>query len=60
MVWYIEDILARLESKKFELFKKPLNPSRFQTYPAVPELFALCVISAVSLKGRKNISANNA
>lgn len=49
-----------LESKKFVLFKKPMNPSRFQTHPAAPELFALCVIPAVFLKGRKNISANNA
>ena len=49
-----------LVSKKFVLFKKPMNPSKFQTHPAVLELFALCAIPAVSLKGRKNTSANNA
>ena len=27
-----------LVSKKFVLFKKPMTPSRFQAYPAVPEL----------------------
>ena len=49
-----------LVSKKFVSFKKPMNPSKFQTHPAVLELFALCAIPAVSLKGRKNTSANNA
>ena len=50
----------KLVSKKFVSFKKPMNPSKFQTHPAVLELFALCAIPAVSLKGRKNTSANNA
>lgn len=53
-------ILNILVSKKFVSFKKPMNPSKFQTHPAVLELFALCAIPAVSLKGRKNTSANNA
>lgn len=53
-------ILIKLVSKKFVSFKKPMNPSKFQTHPAVLELFALCAIPAVSLKGRKNTSANNA
>ena len=39
-----------LVSKKFVTFKKPMNPSRFQTHPAAPELSALCVIPAVFLK----------
>ena len=29
-----------------------MNPSRFQTHPAAPELFALCVIPAVFLRIR--------
>ena len=41
---------SELVSKKFALLKKPMNPSRFRTHPAVPELFALCVIPAVCLK----------
>lgn len=53
-------IYQYLVSKKFVSFKKPMNPSKFQTHPAVLELFALCAIPAVSLKGRKNTSANNA
>ena len=40
-------------SKKFALLKKPTNPSRFLTHLAAPELFALCVIPAVFLKGGK-------
>lgn len=54
------DAYIDLVSKKFVSFKKPMNPSKFQTHPAVLELFALCAIPAVSLKGRKNTSANNA
>ena len=53
-------VVFLLVSKKFVSFKKPMNPSKFQTHPAVLELFALCAIPAVSLKGRKNTSANNA
>ncbi|MDE6973504.1 MAG: hypothetical protein K2P38_10450 [Lachnospiraceae bacterium] len=45
-----EAICKLLVSKKFVTFKKPMNPSRFQTHPAVPELSALCVIPAVFLK----------
>ena len=48
-----------LVSKKFALLKKPTSPSRFQTHPAAPELFGLCVIPAVFLKGGKNVSADN-
>lgn len=36
--------------KKFAPLKKPMNPSRFRTHLAVPELSALCVIPAVFLK----------
>ena len=43
-------IIGILVSKKFVTFKKPMNPSRFQTHPAAPELSALCVIPAVFLK----------
>lgn len=46
-------------SKKFESLKKSTNPSRFQTRPVVPELFALCVIPAVFLKDEKNVSADS-
>ena len=49
-----------LVSKKFALLKKPVNPSRFRTHPAVPELSALCIILAVFLKGGKNVSADSA
>ena len=49
-----------LVSKKFVLLKKPVNPSRFRTHPAVPELSALCIILAVFLKGGKNVSADSA
>lgn len=56
----ISSNILDLVSKKFVSFKKPMNPSKFQTHPAVLELFALCAIPAVSLKGRKNTSANNA
>ncbi len=41
------------KKKKFALLKKPVNPSRFRTHPAVPELSALCIILAVFLKGGK-------
>ena len=50
----------QLVSKKFALLKKPVNPSRFRTHPAVPELSALCIILAVFLKGGKNVSADSA
>lgn len=50
----------KLVSKKFALLKKPVNPSRFRTHPAVPELSALCIILAVFLKGGKNVSADSA
>ncbi len=53
-------ILKVLVSKKFALLKKPVNPSRFRTHPAVPELSALCIILAVFLKGGKNVSADSA
>lgn len=52
--------LPMLVSKKFALLKKPVNPSRFRTHPAVPELSALCIILAVFLKGGKNVSADSA
>ena len=52
--------INELVSKKFALLKKPMNPSRFRTHPAAPELFALCVIPAVFLKGGKNVSADSA
>ena len=52
-------IIVILVSKKFAQLKKPTNPSRFQTRPAVPELFALCVIPAVFLKGEKNVFADS-
>ena len=53
-------IVKCLVSKKFALLKKPVNPSRFRTHPAVPELSALCIILAVFLKGGKNVSADSA
>lgn len=56
----IVGILVLLVSKKFALLKKPVNPSRFRTHPAVPELSALCIILAVFLKGGKNVSADSA
>ncbi len=40
--------------------KKPGNPRHHQAFPAVYELFALCVNPAFALKGRKNISGNSA
>ena len=52
-------VLLFLVSKKFALLKKPTSPSRFQTHPAAPELFGLCVIPAAFLKGGKNVSADN-
>ena len=52
--------IKELVSKKFALLKKPMNPSRFRTHPAVPELSALCIILAVFLKGGKNVSADSA
>ena len=55
-----ERIIHILVSKKFALLKKPVNPSRFRTHPAVPELSALCIILAVFLKGGKNVSADSA
>ena len=40
--------------------KKPWNPTVPLALPATPELSALCVIQAFSLKGGKNVSVNNA
>ena len=59
-VFILPGITILLVSKKFALLKKPVNPSRFRTHPAVPELSALCIILAVVLKGGKNVSADSA
>ena len=56
----LKEYIIYLVSKKFALLKKPVNPSRFRTHPAVPELSALCIILAVFLKGGKNVSADSA
>lgn len=50
IAFFLVGTLFILVSKKFALLKKPMNPSRFQTHPAVAELFVLCVIPAVFLK----------
>lgn len=43
-------------NKKFVLLKKPINPNRSLTHPAVPKSFGLCIIQTISLKDEENIS----